>query len=200
MADDIWLRRIDEPEKPYQLFKDFLALPLLTRTISAVAKKRKITLRTVERYSVHYDWRARATAYDRHKARRSEQIEEEAMRAAADQEAKKWSDRRAAHREQLFLRGEELDKRADQMLTFPLFTTKEQVAADGKTIVHVHPAKWSLTSLIAMIGMAAELKTFATGLAGNADPLDDIDLKTLTRAEMVLVSENKPLPKKKRPA
>ncbi len=154
-------RQPSESQKAYNAFQKYLALGP-ERTLAAAADEvygryKKGTRRQapgkIKEWAKRFDWHARAQAWDDVLAMaRLEGIEEEQRRKARDH-----AERELALDERFLAFKEKVLPKMEQMADFPLATQKvkrEEKDEQGTVVyqeVHVHPAKWSWTTLASLM-------------------------------------------------
>ena len=148
-ANKPWMRCEGEPGKAYDAFLSYLFLAPSERSLATAAGvktrqehgKSTVKLRTFEKWSVVFNWVARVTAYDDHRAAELFMLEEDATRAMSAkrvqaQEAFLESERQVS---------ESVFKKLEVMLGFPLMDTMiERTHPDGQAhVTIVKAAKWN---------------------------------------------------------
>ena len=110
----------------------------------------------------------RVQAYDQGMAEKEKAAKEQALK----EEAQRWAEREISAREAEWQKAELLDKRADQMMQFPLQEvtrkTETEVSGDGKTVINhitvIKPARWSYRNVLNLIALADRLRRLSCGL------------------------------------
>lgn len=144
-----WDRMPRESARAYDAAWQYFRMGAAGRSQSAVAGKLRKRLSQMQRWSTRWSWVSRAAAYDDHLA----SIELLAIEKKTSEEAAKWAQRRADHRENKYRRGEKLENTADQMLKFPLASS---TTLDGKTIVR--PTRWGMKDVVTFFAEGARMK------------------------------------------
>lgn len=156
------------------------------RSIEAVSRKVSKNIQLIKNWSSAYDWVERALAWDAHLATISAKAQEDATRATAY----KWAKRREEKKEIQYQRAQELFRRVDACLKFPLVTTTMR---DGKTVVN--PAKWTMGDLPRMIDIAERLERDALGIEPLGGGKDIQEINSPVNVTVNPVQFYIPLPK-----
>lgn len=155
MADPyLWDRQPSESAPAYEAARMYFDMGA-ARSCDAVARQCSKHVSLMLRWSQRHRWTERAAAYDA-MLRTREAGQREAAQAA---EAETWARRRAEEAEQEWEFARALMEKARMMLRFPLQTTTSE---DGKTVVH--PARWTLRDIPALLDCAAKLARLAAGM------------------------------------
>lgn len=164
--NNIWAQiekegKAGEPLAAYEMFLLYCEQPA-PRSIRRLAQSPevKVSARSLENYSVKYNWQTRAFAYDRYIAA----LEQNAKDVARFNNQKKWTERREIVRNNEWNDAQELRKKAKEFLALPMIETKvvnETLSSDGKTIIQnvtIMPVKGTLTDVIRMLETADKLE------------------------------------------
>lgn len=177
-----WMRQPGEPSGWYLRFKRYCRLGP-SRSIlglynsERVEKGRNKVIKTAGawvRRAEMFNWVERAASYDK-------MIDE--------REQKAWDKRRAEFREREVKLADSLIEKAEQMLQFPLATTKQEshTEQDGRQVINnvFLPARWRMRDAAAIIDTADKLMRLALLVETNreihevvvADDIDDVRRK-----------------------
>lgn len=155
---EVWEQQPNETRKAYEAFALYRDMAERTYEKVRLALGRKAGyMRQLEYWASDFHWVERATAYDRHL---DSVRQAAAIKAVADEERRKWQRRQQQIREREYVQAEELFKRAELMLKFPLQRTESE---DGKTIIY--PAKWTGATVSRYLETASKLSRLAAGMA-----------------------------------
>ncbi len=150
-----WEQHPDESSKAYEAFRLYAEMGS-ERSLEKVCQNHIKSLPTVKKWSVQYQWVARARAFDAYLA----DLELAMMESEFKDRAKKWADRKEALLEREWATGERLMQRAEEMLKLPLL--EQIVSADGQTIV-IRPVRWSASTILSTIDLGSKLMRLAVG-------------------------------------
>lgn len=188
-----WEKMPDEPIKQFNCFHLYL-MQGPTRTFLAAYnhynqmkhegsgkvspyKYRRAVSHSWLDWSVVYDWKARAEAWD--------------TQNREDEEAT-WRQRRRAFQDRAFAMAEKMLDRAEKMLAMPL--TKTQQEHNGQTII-VMPARWSFDTVPRMVAAAESISKHVEGmdLKKLLDELGEMDdEKALDTAAAIIEARKTP--------
>lgn len=163
-ADHPWFQQPTESDRAYRAFTIYLHLGPQARSQRAAAKIFGCSARNLGDWSKRHNWLKRCAAYDTH----MEKIREQAIEAQVIADGVRWARAYAEHRQQKLALGNALLDKVKQMLQFPLSRRETKEGPDGKTIVHIHPARWDFGSAARMALSADALITQAC--SGELDP------------------------------
>lgn len=150
-----WLRLPGEPANWYLRFKRYCRmgqsrslLGVFNTEQEALGKKKRLRPfgNWIHRYE-QFRWKERAGAYD-------QWIDQREQRA--------WEKRRVEFREREVKLADALIKKAEQMLQFPLATSRKETVVDGVTVNNIiTPARWGMRDAAAMLDTADKLMRLA---------------------------------------
>lgn len=164
----IWEQQVEwrESDKAYAAFCPYRDAGA-ERSLESVARQLHKSKQLLGRWSMKFRWVERAQAYDRDQ----ERMLADAKQKALGDEAAKWAERALALREREWTTAQELLKKADDMLKFPLMERElkrdTRIGAGGEIIEEVtiiHPAKWGFRDAAALFDLAARLQRNAVGV------------------------------------
>lgn len=181
VANEIWLRRENEPRRAYQLLQIYLAQEG-ERSLRKVTEAAPFTvaMRTVEDYSRKWEWMKRTCAYD---ARMEAVAAAERERLRRENEAI-WEARRAKIKEKEFELAEKMAARVDEMLAVPLFEVKEtEEDEDGCTVTVRMPAGWRLRDAGRFAEVASNLYRKSADMATEKQEIE-IDVKNASDEQL----------------
>jgi hypothetical protein len=135
-----------ESAKAYEAFKLYAEMGA-GRSQEAVSKELAKSRQLISRWAARHSWVERAQSYDL----AQDELKRRAQGKALQKEQEKWARRQFDMADKLF------DK-AEQMLKFPLATTK---TVDGKT--EVHPARWQMKDAGTIADTAVKMARLAMG-------------------------------------
>ncbi len=174
----IWHRMEGEPDDDYAMFITYRDMP--KRSMRKLVAIVGMSLKTIERRALDWDWKARNQAWD-------DQVErgrEEARIAAQAEESAKWERRRQGDAEGNYQLAEQLRSLVVKLLKHP--TTRKKVRekyADGREkVTIIEPAKWTVASLARGAKLVQELGKQAR-IDAMDDELDGFDPETATAEE-----------------
>jgi hypothetical protein len=160
---DPWLRLRGESRQAYAAFRVFLELGRERSVIEAFRQSKGNERATQpsgcwNKWRSRWNWEERAAAYDEHLDR----VAQRDLERQLGEMNEIWLRREREQREQLWAKGEELIKRAEQILQWPLEEVTKEVrsGADGETVtvMTVMPARWRLRDAAYILKVAMDLK------------------------------------------
>lgn len=138
------------------------------RSLESVAGKLKKSFTLMGRWSRTHGWKQRAAEWDKDQRARHRSAEDQALK----QEAQKWAKRQLNLRDERYRIAQELKKKAEDMLKFPV-AEKAVKGADGTTVIK--PAKWSMADAVKMADTALKLEALAVGVATDRTEMSGPD-------------------------
>lgn len=170
-----------EPINAYEAFLIYCELPYgktpVTRSTRRMIEDKLVSVskRTLESYSVKFDWQIRAFAYDKYVSA----LKQNARDVARFRNAERWTERKETVKDNEWRDATELRKKAKEFLAMPLIETKivnQITGANGEpTIQHVTiaPVRGSLADVVRMLELADKLERNAVGA-----PTDRVHIET----------------------
>lgn len=176
-----WDQQLRESARAYSGFRLYLDQGH-ERSHSKVAAALGVHRSLVSRWAQRWLWTERVKAWEDH----MREVEEAAYMKAAEEKAAQWAERRQAIRDKEWELGQKLITRAEQMLGFPLVTTKIQ---DGATTVA--PAKWMAQDIPRFLELADKLIRLAAEMESDTQK---VELKVKNELEEIYAKLQKALP------
>jgi hypothetical protein len=150
------------------------------RTSEAVGKKLGKSTALMERWSAAHHWVDRAAEWDADQRARQRGAEDEALK----QEAQKWAKRQLSLREERWRISQELKRKAEDMLKFPVIEKTVQ-GPDGTTVVK--PAKWTFADAAKMAETGLKLEALSCGLPTDRTEMSGPEGQPLIQSSPVVV-------------
>lgn len=149
------------------------------RSSEEVAKKLRKSHTLMQRWCRIHHWVDRAAEWDRDRRERQRNAEDDALK----QEAQKWAKRQLTLREERWRISQELKKKAEDMLKFPVL--KKTTKADGTTIIE--PAKWTFADAAKIAETGLKIEALAVGVATDKTEMSGPEGQPLMQANPVVV-------------
>jgi hypothetical protein len=131
----VYSRRIGESQKAFAAYCEYRDMGA-ERSLAAVSQKLGKSTAFLSRWSSHWGWVDRARAYDDELAKKEKAVKE----LDIQRDAELWAERRKAVKEEERTKGDEVIKKADEIVMMPVTTverkTSTETSDDGKTIIN----------------------------------------------------------------
>lgn len=172
-----WNQRPTETDRAFRAFMVYLHLGV-NRSHRAAARSFGCSARNLGDWSKKHDWVKRARDYDAH----MDAVRAAAIEAQVMADGVRWAKEYQRHREEQLALGKALIDKVRQMLQFPL-ARKVVTEEEGKTITHLHPARWDFSSAARMAVSADAL--ILQACSGELDPTKSAGVATTEPAPVV---------------
>jgi hypothetical protein len=169
-----WARRSGESSEAYEAFTAYLLMGAKRTHYDAAASVGK-GRSLMHAWSSQHDWTERCAAYDSYCLN----VEIKAADKIRSKHGTNWEKRRLEMLEQNLDLSNQLRKRVQEMLDFPLVQVTTSTE-DGRTLIY-KPNRWNVSHIAAMAKVAAELA--AQTIDAATCPDDDFDPETASPEE-----------------
>ena len=166
-STELWERLPRESEKAFAAARLYLQMGE-QRSLKKVAQEKRKGLALIKRWSIKYQWRQRADAYDNDLDRLIQQKQQE--QATAD--ALRWAERDEARQEENYQLSKAIKDKVTLGLKMPLTTAEAD--KDG-TRTTIRPTKWTLGTLSNMLQTALKLDETWRAKAIHSEEMDVFD-------------------------
>lgn len=183
-----WRRLPNETPEAFEAWQYYIEDKPQGGSIASIANKLGKRKRLLEQWSVRHKWVERYALYQNHQ----QQLDEQEQRRASRDEARIWAERRARIRDKGFEVGEMLVKRAEMLLSLPVYDREIKRTVEGKdgqviptlTVLNFkqnpRDARLFLDTGIKLMRLSADLSTENFDLNTSEADLDNMDETQLT--------------------
>ncbi len=180
-----WERQVGESARAFEAAQIYFHMGA-QRSLSAVAQQLTKSDTLIKRWSRKFNGVERAACYDRHMGEVEQQKLEEEVQAQAEAKAAEWIERLGKLREAEWKAAQEVLKRVETMLKFPV--EAQEVRQDGdKKIVVIMPMKWRASDISRLLLTYSKLGRLATG--AETDRPGSIDFSELSEEQLERIAK-----------